>query len=164
MPSKHDMDITILAIFRPGDPVRQILREYAAGARGVLCCYDHLFDALSRMPIMDNPHTAVIVARPETLTADAAGVFEPLVNANATHYVLWMDGTDSSLWQWPLRPANLHTARTMVEFCDILSRIQPVPVPPSCSKTAAPTGRRPLKLNTAPLSEAELEALLGASL
>lgn len=163
MRSRHDMDITILAIFRPGDPVRQILRDYAAGAGGVVCCYDHLFDALGRMPIMDNPHTAVIVARPETLTA-AAAAFEPLVNADATHYVLWLDGNDSSLRQWPLRPSNLHTARTAAEFGDILSRLQPVPVPPSCPKTATPTGRRSMKLNTAPLSEAELDALLGAGL
>ena len=166
MLQKREPNTTIiLAIFRPADPVREVLRDYAFAAGHRLYCYDHLFDAMSCMPIMDNAGTMLIAARTETLTAEAVAAFLPLVNADATHYVFWLDGSDCQGWrQWPLRPANLHAADTVPQFDAVLSSIRPplCKTPPSESESIP--SRRSLTIQPIPLSTAELEALLGASL
>lgn len=168
MPQKHKKyDTTILAIFRPADPVRQLLRDYASACGHVLCCFDDLFDALSRIPIMDNPRTTVIAARPETLTAEAVAAFESLVNLKTVHYVLWLDGLgclDHRLD--PFRPANLHLIDTIHRFDAVLRNIEPAPLNPQKRQPDVPAApsRRSVNLDAAPLSEEELHALLGAAL
>jgi hypothetical protein len=167
MPQKSEMNnATILAIFKPADPLREILRDYAFGKGHVLFCYNDVFDALSRMPIMDSARNTIITARPETLLPNVAAAFEPLVNPDATHCILWLDGDRyPGIGQWHSRPAYLHIADNLARFDAVLKSIRPATrinhKPPSIPPVPS---RRTLNLRAAPLTEEELDALLGAGL
>ena len=168
MPQKHNHknDITILSVFRPVDPVRQILRDFVSGYGYSLHCYDNIFDALAQMPIMDNPCTTVIAARPEAALFDVAA-FDTLVNPNTTHYVLWLEqGRCQTLRQWHRRQAELHIVENLMQFDALLKTFTSAPqqAPQTCLSTPPASDRRRPALRMEPLSKEELNALLGAEL
>lgn len=166
MPQKHNRknDIIILGIFRTADPVRQILRDYASGFGYSLFCYDNLFDALGRMPIMDNSCTTVIASRSEAAWFDITA-FETLINPSATYYVLWLDACHwHSVRQWHGRRNGLYSVSSLMQFDALLKTFSAAQLPASQNDPPPrpASDRRRSVLRTEPLSKEELNALLGA--
>lgn len=166
MPHKNKLNkMTILAIFRAADPVRQILRDYAAGTGWFWACYNDIFDALSRMPMIDNPHNTIIIARPETFSPDAVAAMDSLLNPNTAHYVLWLDNSHGVLSrQWPLLRPNIHSASNRSQFETLIKTIAPAAQNSPTPDSRPETGRTRFTLQIDPLTNAERDALLGAGL
>lgn len=153
----------ILAIFRPADPVREILRDYASCKGCGLLFYDHLLDALSRMPITDAAPRTLITARPEGLSSDGVAAFEMLMSKDNTHYALWLDRGEYRYTAGRyLRPTLLHNVENLHQFDAILKNIESASqkTPPPCLSEPPAIRRRPFSVPSEPLSSEELDALL----
>lgn len=161
-------DTTILALFRTADPLREVLQDYAFCKGYGLFCYDHLFDALSRMPIIDRTHKMIVALRPEKLTSGSMAAFEALAGKENTHYVVWIDaGECYSPSGRHTRPGKFHCVKNLLQFDALLNSIEIAP--PTTAQASLPSTppvpcRNRVNFHAEPLSEDELNALLGAGL
>lgn len=154
---------TIAAIFRPADPVRQMLRDSAFGHGFSISLYDHLLDAVSRIPLTPCAAATLIITRPETLSAEGVAAFDMLLGRESTHYALWLEDSDthSVLRQYPLaiRPHPIENALRLGELLDHIESHRSHAVSQACVPPQLTSCRRP-DLPRQPLSSEELEALL----
>lgn len=168
MPQKNEKNsMTILTILRAADPLREVLRDYAS-VKGIgLLCYSDLCDAIGRMPIANTAGHTFIIARPEGLAPCGPAAFEALLSKENTHYLLWLDHSEC-----PYRPGQqsrhggLHSIQNIRQLDAFIEHIDTtVRTALQSPQNDRPTPpRRPLSLQTEPLSNEELDALLGVGL
>ena len=168
MPQKNEkFNMTILAILRAADPLREVLRDYASVKGFGLLCYSHLYEAISRMPIANTSGLTLIIARPEGLSPHGPAAFETLVSKENTHYLLWLDRSEFPyLPGRQSRHSNLHSIQNLRQLDAFIEPIdKTAQASPKSHQGDRPTpSRRPLSLQTEPLSNEELDALLGVGL
>jgi hypothetical protein len=168
MPQKSEkFSMTILTLLRAADPLREVLREYASVKGFGLLCYSHLYEALSRMPLANTAGHTLIIARPEGFSLYGPAAFETLVSKENTHYLLWLDHSEFLyLPERQSRHSGLHRIHTIRQLDAFIEHIdKTAQASPERVQSNRPTPpRRPLSLQTEPLSNEELDALLGVGL
>jgi len=158
---------TIVAIFRPADPMREILRDYASCKGCAVLFYDHQIDAISRMPIASDAHATLIASRPEGLSSGGMAAFDMLTAKDTTHYALWVEHGEhrhAAGHSCHLNPVhsveNLHQFDALVKSLDSVGHRTP---PLGLGKLPVSSGRL-LNIPNVPLSAEELDALLEVGL
>ena len=168
IPQKSEKNsMTILTLLRTADPLREVLRDYASVKGFRLLCYSDLCDAISRMPIANTPGHTLIIARPEGLAPCGPAAFEALISKENTHYLLWLDHSECPyLPGWQSRHGGLHSIQNIRQLDAFIEHMdKTAQASPQCVQSDRPTPpRRPLSLQTEPLSNEELDALLGVGL
>jgi hypothetical protein len=157
---------TILAIFRAADPLREVLQDYTFCKGYGVIYYDHLFDALSRMPMIENAHITFIVLRPEELTSEGMTAFETLSGNENTHFVVWLGKEERFAAAYHhLRPGKLHCVENLIQLDILLNTIKPaLPAEKILSGKSPSSCRNRAEFRAEPLSDEELDALLGVDL
>lgn len=151
-------ELPILAVLSQADPLREPLRVYARSWGTDILFFDHLCDAVSRVPLYGHGQTVVIVARPQQLSAAGIAAFGMLFGPDSLRYILWDDGSHNGKHAIQ----NACFVHSIQQFDTAVSRIQKQPDAPAPTPGVDDCLPKPV-LSNFQLTEEEVNALLGAT-
>jgi len=150
-------ELPILAVLSQVDPLREPLRVYGRNLGMDILFFNHMCDAVSRAPLHGYGQTAIVVARPQQLSAAGTSALGMLFGQNV-RYILWDDGGHSGKHTIQ----NACFVHSIEQFGTAVRRIRKQPDTPTPMPVVDYCTPKPV-LSDFRLTEDEMNALLGAT-
>ena len=162
MAYSDESNLMIAAVLKAADPLRSVVQGCASGNVCRVVFYGHIYDALAQLPQPRAEQTVLVTARTELFKSGVTAAFEAIFKAAPVHFAVWHDRGVPLVSQPQANCCGrLHYIETAGQFDALLKNLMaarpPVSRPPILAGSA-------IKLPDTPLTEDEMDALLGVGL